>query len=156
MSLPMPQVWPTVGLQGAAMPLLFGAEGSRSVSTPATLRTSGGVGHLRKAGSHHGSITNARTSESRIPATHTRQAQALRADPGSALGWCPVMTIAVYRIDPQTGAQTLVRAQHTVKPASVPDLSSEYPPCACPRHRGSESRLRTLLAEANRRSRGTL
>lgn len=66
------------------------------------------------------------------------------------------MTLAVYRIDPQTGARTPVRSTHTVQPASVPDLSSQYPPCACPRHKGSESRLRALLAEANRRSRGTL
>lgn len=69
------------------------------------------------------------------------------------------MTIAVYRIDPQTGARTLVRAEHTVQPSSVPDLSSGYPPCGCPRHRGSDqraNRLRALLAEANRRSRGAL
>ncbi|WP_338896411.1 hypothetical protein WBG99_12545 [Streptomyces sp. TG1A-60] len=69
------------------------------------------------------------------------------------------MTLAVYKINPQTGARTLVRAEHTVKPSSVPDLSSEYPPCACPRHKGSDQRankLRALLAEANRRSRGTL
>ncbi|MCX4904596.1 hypothetical protein [Streptomyces sp. NBC_00878] len=69
------------------------------------------------------------------------------------------MTIAVYRIDPQTGARTLVRAEHTVTPSNVPDLSSGYPPCACPRHKGSDeraNRLRALLADVNRRSRGEL
>jgi hypothetical protein len=68
-----------------------------------------------------------------------------------------VMTIAVYRIDPQTGARTVVRAEHTVKPSSVPDFSSQYPPCACPRHSDQRAnRLRALVAEVNRRSRGTL
>ncbi|MBW8738402.1 MAG: hypothetical protein JF621_15190 [Streptomyces turgidiscabies] len=69
------------------------------------------------------------------------------------------MTLSVYRVDPQTGARTLVRAEHTVQPSTVPDLSSGYPPCACPRHKGSDertSRLRALLADVNRRSRGEL
>jgi len=69
------------------------------------------------------------------------------------------MTLAVYRIDPQTGTRTLVRAERTVTPSNVPDLSSGYPPCACPRHKGSDeraNRLRALLADVNRRSRGEL
>lgn len=43
------------------------------------------------------------------------------------------MTLAVYTVNPTTGARTLVRAQHTVKPSKVPDYSSSYPPCACSR-----------------------
>ncbi|MEV0642758.1 hypothetical protein AB0I77_49215 [Streptomyces sp. NPDC050619] len=66
------------------------------------------------------------------------------------------MTIEVYRINPQTGARTEVRSKHTVKPATVPDLSSGYPPCACPncKGKGSRGRLQFLVADANRRSRG--
>ncbi|GAB2978952.1 hypothetical protein GCM10023080_050380 [Streptomyces pseudoechinosporeus] len=43
------------------------------------------------------------------------------------------MTLTVYRINAETGARTLVRAQHTVKPATVPEVSSGYPACRCPR-----------------------
>ncbi|MEU0219534.1 hypothetical protein ABZ281_32530 [Streptomyces sp. NPDC006265] len=68
------------------------------------------------------------------------------------------MTIEVYRINPETGVRTEVRRKHTVKPAEVPDLSSGYPPCACPHCKGKGSRIRLhfLVAEANRRSRGEL
>ncbi|MGW3949646.1 hypothetical protein ACWEKM_01430 [Streptomyces sp. NPDC004752] len=68
------------------------------------------------------------------------------------------MTLEVYRINPQTGARTQVRSKHTVKPASVPDFFSGYPPCSCPRceGNGSRGRLHALVAEANRRSRGEL
>jgi hypothetical protein len=43
------------------------------------------------------------------------------------------MTIEVYKINPQTGARSLVRARHTVKPADVPEAGQKYPPCTCPR-----------------------
>jgi hypothetical protein len=68
------------------------------------------------------------------------------------------MTIEVYRINPQTGTRTQVRKRHTVKPATVPDLSSGYPPCSCPRckGKGSRGRLHAQVSDANRRSRGAL
>lgn len=46
------------------------------------------------------------------------------------------MTIGVYRLNAETGARTLVRAQHTVTPAKVPSLGQKYPPCICPRCSG--------------------
>lgn len=45
------------------------------------------------------------------------------------------MTIAVYRLNPETGARTCVRRKHTVRPARVPALGEKYPPCTCPRCR---------------------
>ncbi|MFF3910130.1 hypothetical protein ACFYZJ_30085 [Streptomyces sp. NPDC001848] len=66
------------------------------------------------------------------------------------------MTIAVYRINPETGARTPVRAKHTVKPVEVPDATSGLPPCTCPRCNGSAQELRAKVAEENRRSRGEL
>ncbi|MFD8812299.1 hypothetical protein ACFV23_12670 [Streptomyces sp. NPDC059627] len=68
------------------------------------------------------------------------------------------MTIEVYRVNPVTGARTQVRTKSTVKPSDVPDLSSGYPPCACPHCTapGSHSRMHTLVTDANRRSRGEL
>ena len=67
-----------------------------------------------------------------------------------------MMTLEVYRINPQTGARTEVRRKHTVEPADVPDLSSGYPPCSCPhcKAEGSRGRVQSRLAEVNRRSRG--
>jgi hypothetical protein len=68
------------------------------------------------------------------------------------------MTIAVYRINPQTGVRTQVRGRRTVEPATTPDLTSGYPPCACPRctGKGGRGRLRSLVTEVNWRSRGAL
>lgn len=69
-----------------------------------------------------------------------------------------MMTIRVYRVNPETGARTQVRSKHTVKPSGAPDFSGGYPPCTCPRCTapGSRSRLHALVTEANRRSRGEL
>ncbi|MFI1162131.1 hypothetical protein ACH4UM_00625 [Streptomyces sp. NPDC020801] len=64
------------------------------------------------------------------------------------------MTIAVYRINPETGARTVVREKRTVKPLEVPAATSALPPCSCPRCVGSSILLRTRLAEVNKRSRG--
>ncbi|MET8562025.1 hypothetical protein ABZV75_16070 [Streptomyces flaveolus] len=64
------------------------------------------------------------------------------------------MTIAVYRINPETGARTQVREKHTVKPLEVPDATSALQPCSCPCCAGSGISLSAKLAEVNRRSRG--
>lgn len=71
---------------------------------------------------------------------------------------CPVsyMTIEVYRINPETGVRTPVRAQHTVKPLQVPEDSTRYPACMCTSCEGRPEILRAKLAEVNRRSRGEL
>lgn len=66
------------------------------------------------------------------------------------------MTIEVYRINPRTGARTLVRSKHTVKPADVPEVGQKYPPCSCPRCTRSAGTLSARLAEVNGRSRGEL
>jgi hypothetical protein len=66
------------------------------------------------------------------------------------------MTIAVYRIDPETGARTQVREKHTVKPVDVPDVTSALPPCTCPRCTDDTLRLYAKVREVNRRSRGGL
>lgn len=63
------------------------------------------------------------------------------------------MTIEVYRVNPQTGARTVVRPLRTVEPADVPEVGQKYPPCTCPRCTDGAERLRTKVAEANRRSR---
>ena len=66
------------------------------------------------------------------------------------------MTIEVYRINPETGSRTPLRAKRTVKPANMPELGQKYPPCMCTRCVDSAVRLHTKLAEVNRRSRGEL
>lgn len=43
------------------------------------------------------------------------------------------MTIAVYRVNADTGARTCVRRTRTVRPAKAPEVVHKYPPCACPR-----------------------
>lgn len=43
------------------------------------------------------------------------------------------MTIAVYRVNPETGERTQLREKHTVKPLAVIEASSKLPPCSCPR-----------------------
>ncbi|MEW2119224.1 hypothetical protein AB0945_29355 [Streptomyces sp. NPDC005474] len=45
------------------------------------------------------------------------------------------MTLAVYRLNRETGARTLVRAKHTVQPARIPELGQKCPPYICPRCR---------------------
>lgn len=47
------------------------------------------------------------------------------------------MTIAVYRIDRETGARTTVRERVTVvgSPAAVFAVDTTFPPCQCPRCR---------------------
>lgn len=49
------------------------------------------------------------------------------------------MTIAVYRINAETGARTDVQSTRTVQPAKVPEVSSGYPACACPRCAGKRT-----------------
>ncbi|MFI1168307.1 hypothetical protein ACH4UM_33155 [Streptomyces sp. NPDC020801] len=66
------------------------------------------------------------------------------------------MTIAVYRINPETGARTVVREKRTVKPLEVPEVSSALPPCSCPHCVGNAIRLHARVRETNRRSRGEL
>ncbi|MEU5087523.1 hypothetical protein [Streptomyces sp. NPDC021356] len=64
------------------------------------------------------------------------------------------MTIAVYRVNPETGERTQVREKHTVKPLEVPEATSVLPPCSCPRCVGYAIRLHAKVREANRRSQG--
>ncbi|WP_078618289.1 MULTISPECIES: hypothetical protein [unclassified Streptomyces] len=64
------------------------------------------------------------------------------------------MTIAVYRVNPETGERTQVREKRTVKPLAVIETSSKLPPCSCLRCVGNIVRLRARLTEVNRRSRG--
>lgn len=66
------------------------------------------------------------------------------------------MTMAVYRINPETGARTEVRKRHIVKPVEAPETTFALPPCSCPRCIGGAVRLRARLAEVNERSRGQL
>jgi hypothetical protein len=66
------------------------------------------------------------------------------------------MTIAVYRINPETGERTQLREKHTVKPLAVIETDSRLPPCSCPRCVGGIIRLRATLTEVNRRSQGEL
>lgn len=49
------------------------------------------------------------------------------------------MTIEVYRVNPATGVRTCVRKKSAVKPAKVPTLGQEYPPCICPSYSGRVS-----------------
>lgn len=47
------------------------------------------------------------------------------------------MTLAVYRVNPATGAREVVKAKTEVETtkAAVP-TSWAWPPCECPKHRG--------------------
>jgi hypothetical protein len=67
-----------------------------------------------------------------------------------------MMTIAVYRVNRETGARTQVREKHTVTPLEVPETTSALPPCTCPRCTDDTVRLYAKVREANRRSRGAL
>ncbi len=62
------------------------------------------------------------------------------------------MTLAVYKINPETGARTQVRRRRTVRPAGQPDVSGRYPPCACPRCVDISVSLTAKVAEANKRT----
>ncbi len=66
------------------------------------------------------------------------------------------MTIAVYHVNPETGARTQVREKCTVKPLEVPEMTSALPPCSCPRCVGDTVQLYAKVREANRRSRREL
>lgn len=57
------------------------------------------------------------------------------------------MTLAVYRLNRETGARACVRRKHTVQPARVPELSQKYPPCTCPRCRNKAADQRTDVAQ---------
>jgi hypothetical protein len=42
------------------------------------------------------------------------------------------MTIAVYRINPQTGERTVLRKRYSVRPAALPAPTGiKLPPCSC-------------------------
>lgn len=67
-----------------------------------------------------------------------------------------MMTIEVYRINPETGARTQVIERHTVRPSDAPEIGQTYPRCACPRCKNNAQVLSAKVDEANRRSRGAL
>ena len=64
------------------------------------------------------------------------------------------MTIAVYRIDRESGTRTPVREKYTVEAPDVPEGLPAPPPCACARCTEGPVRLCAGVREANRRSRG--
>lgn len=63
------------------------------------------------------------------------------------------MTIAVYRLNRETGVRTPVRERYSVKPLDAPEVGRSRLTCACPRCEGGVETLRAKLAEVNRRSR---
>jgi hypothetical protein len=43
------------------------------------------------------------------------------------------MTIAVYRVNRETGERTDIRPRHTVRPLNAPEVSRRWPDCTCQR-----------------------
>lgn len=68
------------------------------------------------------------------------------------------MTLAVYRLNPSTGARIQVRTPRTYRPPNAPEFVNRYPPCICPHcmRKSDNDWLHSMVAEANRRSRAEM
>lgn len=94
----------------------------------------------------------------RTPTPNVRGARMVTARSAYGPGRRRGMTLAVYRINPETGARIQVRTQRTVRTPNAPEFINRYSPCICPHcmRKSTNDWLHSLVAEANRRSRQEL